>query len=134
MDLIVEQKLISGEICPYCTNKQSKTKDSRVIKGERIRRKECEVCGRRWSTKEILFVYDYREEERNCMYCGKGFKPRNHRQKTCGSEECKRKLNNLNVKKWSEEQKKKPLSLSEISRRARACGMTYGEYVKANGL
>ena len=125
-------EIVSGEMCPFCNKSRGAVKDSRYVNGKRIRRKECDLCGNRWSTEEILMRGDFREEERYCIYCKKLFKPRCNAQKTCGSDDCKKKLNHENVKKWNNN--KKPLSISEISRRAKDSGMSYGEYVTANGL
>ena len=75
----------------------------------------------------------------NCIYCGKEFTPkRRPDQKTCGGEECKKRLQRERSRSiWREKEKERKEqqnrkgngTLTEIAIKARACGMTYGQYV-----
>ena len=94
----LENKLISGVYCPRCNSEYSRVRDSRLIDGYRLRNKECEKCGSRWTTKEILCKYDYEAEKKKCIYCEKLFVAKKETQKTCGSEECKKRLTYLHRK------------------------------------
>ena len=74
-----------------------------------------------------------------CIYCGKEFQiKRRPDQVTCGGEECKKKLQSERSKSiWREKalekkaQKNRKVNgtLTDIARKARECGMTYGQYV-----
>lgn len=76
----------------------------------------------------------------NCKYCGKEFIPkRRPDQITCGGDECRKKLirersksvyrENARKKEEQRQKRKKNGTLTEIAKRARECGMTYGQYV-----
>ena len=75
----------------------------------------------------------------NCIYCGKEFKiKRRPDQVTCGGEACKKILQRERSKiihrekaKEREEQRnrKRNETLTQIAIKARACGMSYGQYV-----
>jgi hypothetical protein len=77
-----------------------------------------------------------------CKFCGKEFKPRLPSQITCAGVECKKALNRENVRKWKEKRtKENPLknepiraSITDIAIKARASGMSYGEYVVKHNL
>ena len=44
----------SGTTCPKCRRQRCGTIDSRYINGFQQRRRECENCGYRWNTIEIV--------------------------------------------------------------------------------
>ena len=134
----LEEKMISGVYCPRCNSEYSRVRDSRLIDGYRCRNKECEKCGSRWTTKEILCKCDYEIEKRKCIYCEKMYVAKKKAQKTCGSEECKKRLNKENGEKWAIKKKKmqelekpkKILTITQISKMAKEEGLSYGEYVQ----
>ena len=77
-----------------------------------------------------------------CIYCNKEFTPRVRKQKTCGGTECKRMLcreasriyhQNMAIEAKKEKEKKKKNGLADMARKARECGMTYGQYVASMG-
>lgn len=46
-------RTISVEECPKCLSNQVAIYDSRLIEGERIRKRKCLECDARWFTKEV---------------------------------------------------------------------------------
>lgn len=54
---IFNNKLKRGDACPECGSENQHTVDSRIIKGQRVRRRMCEDCGCRWNTIEIFYNY-----------------------------------------------------------------------------
>lgn len=108
---------------------------SEECRKERQRQYKREVCKRkREQTRMILGT-------KKCSVCGKQFEPQNRRQVTCGSECQKIRENDLmaawrakntkSAKKPREKkpEKKKPETLAQINKKARECGMTYGQYM-----
>ena len=77
-----------------------------------------------------------------CIVCGKMFQPTTWQNITCSSD-CKRKRKNATnkaymydylsikqqAKKAAQEKERKPSTLAEINRSAKALGMSYGKYV-----
>lgn len=102
---------------------------------------KCPVCGEMFikgrykkycSTKCRKKDYNQRFKIKlyfQCEYCGIGFKE--GRENPYCSEECKNKHSNKQTKKRG--RKKKVLSLAEINQRARAEGLTYGQYIVKYG-
>ena len=79
--------------------------------------------------------------ERICLICGKQFtaKYNHYKPLTCGSPECKsilvkqihakKRFEKEMEEKKAEKEKKKVVSISEINKKARKKGMTYGQYM-----
>ena len=49
--------VICGEVCPDCGSKNQHTIDSRIVGGQRIRRRQCLDCLCKWNTIEIFYNY-----------------------------------------------------------------------------
>lgn len=41
-------------ICPDCASADTKVIDSRLVRGTVLRRRECQLCGRRYTTLEVM--------------------------------------------------------------------------------
>ena len=71
---------------------------------------------------------------RKCEICGEVFNRISYNQRYCG-EKCKREANILRsrekrrTEKLNAQTKTKQETLSEVAARARAAGMTYGQYM-----
>lgn len=120
----------------YCSRKCNQ------IKQTQRRREKAAAVEREW------------KKEKPCKICGKLFVPRIVNQLCCSSECSSANSNNFNTinsKKRSEEKKEKvmreepkqkirkvrtqkPLSMSEINKRAREEHLTYGQYCGKYGL
>lgn len=110
--------------------------------------KNCPACGREYETprKNQIFCsgicantgraknFHARDKvERHCLICLNSFWGEPH-AKYC-SEECSREA--IRRREREEREKKKAakgLTLSEVARLAREAGMSYGEYVAAEGI
>lgn len=49
--------LVCGEICPKCSSDNQHTIDSRMVHGQRLRRRMCVDCGCRWNTIEVFYNF-----------------------------------------------------------------------------
>lgn len=69
---------------------------------------------------------------KECVICGRFYKPIRHSQITCGDKECQREYANLHFKRKYISKKKKNnqlmLGLTKDAIAARNNGLTYGQY------